>query len=721
LRIDDQLQISDPDNDRSFTALEVIDALTRSGGTPGPQGPPGADGATGATGATGPPGAAGANGATGASGSVNWLGAWSSGTTYAIGDGVTYSNLAYTAIQAGTNHQPDTSPTFWVQVTSGSLASLNTGVQERLGKSSYARFTGTVNSYYRTADATALHITGAIDLRWRGLLDSYTTTNGQALVSKHKAAGNLRGPRLLVNPTGSLAFTFTTDGAIGTASTITSTKLLSVQLPAGVVTWLRCFADPTAGAGGKAIASFYWSADGTNWTLMDTVTGAAAGPWFSGTADVLTGSDESASANSNLTGRVYRAEVYDNTTLVAAFDSTNLEPHNPKNYTDSIGLGHVWTPGSDATIVVEDIVDRGFTQGTLASRPGSSTIGNEYLTTDSPTQLYKWTGSAWFLISPKVGNLYWYDMKDYGADATGSVDCTAIFNTLVAKLDVNRAGTIQFSQGIYYTASGLVATGDGTTIIGEGGHGVADNLGKGSTQIKVGNGAWGLTCGPSSAISQFRGYHVEGLHFYELNGGLAAGGLKVRFGASNGIYRGVAAGRFTAGEGITVDGTGSNAQYNTFDDCRTGQCLVAVHNKAANGTRWKGGYLDGSGNGGAPTLTSIGMKLESGDSFRSHGTINQGYDTLLEVGTNSNHWIDGMRFEVFHTQAVHVLGTGSGSRGAHIYGTGTNSILGSIGTGIVIDSGASDTDVRGLSFTSVATKITDNGTNTLRTNSGVWV
>lgn len=39
--------------------------------------------------------------------------AWSNVTTYAVGDMVTYAAVKYIAIQAGLNHQPDISPTFW--------------------------------------------------------------------------------------------------------------------------------------------------------------------------------------------------------------------------------------------------------------------------------------------------------------------------------------------------------------------------------------------------------------------------------------------------------------------------------------------------------------------------------------------------------------------------------------------------------------------------------
>lgn len=39
--------------------------------------------------------------------------AWSGAVTYAVGDMVTYSGVKYISIQAGINHQPDVSPTFW--------------------------------------------------------------------------------------------------------------------------------------------------------------------------------------------------------------------------------------------------------------------------------------------------------------------------------------------------------------------------------------------------------------------------------------------------------------------------------------------------------------------------------------------------------------------------------------------------------------------------------
>ena len=75
----------------------------------GPPGPTGPTGPQGSIGVTGP------QGIQGPGGFGTWKGAWSSVTAYVVGDMVQATNGRYfVAIQAGTNHNPLTSPTFWV-------------------------------------------------------------------------------------------------------------------------------------------------------------------------------------------------------------------------------------------------------------------------------------------------------------------------------------------------------------------------------------------------------------------------------------------------------------------------------------------------------------------------------------------------------------------------------------------------------------------------------
>src|SRR5262249_60857933 len=62
--------------------------------------------ATGTRGATGKQGPAGLGGMT-------WRGPGSGPPAYAVNDAVAYNGTSYFSIQAGTNHQPDTSSSFW--------------------------------------------------------------------------------------------------------------------------------------------------------------------------------------------------------------------------------------------------------------------------------------------------------------------------------------------------------------------------------------------------------------------------------------------------------------------------------------------------------------------------------------------------------------------------------------------------------------------------------
>ena len=79
-----------------------------------------AQGTAGAAGATGPQGAAGAAGANGTQGPagpqgppVTFRGGWLTGTSYLIGDTVSYSGSSYIALVANSGREPDVSPIYW--------------------------------------------------------------------------------------------------------------------------------------------------------------------------------------------------------------------------------------------------------------------------------------------------------------------------------------------------------------------------------------------------------------------------------------------------------------------------------------------------------------------------------------------------------------------------------------------------------------------------------
>jgi len=78
------------------------------------RGADGLAGAVGASGAAGVQGAAGVAGSTGAQGPpVSFLGGWSAGRGYAVGDAVSYGGSSYIAVGANSGRQPDLSPVYW--------------------------------------------------------------------------------------------------------------------------------------------------------------------------------------------------------------------------------------------------------------------------------------------------------------------------------------------------------------------------------------------------------------------------------------------------------------------------------------------------------------------------------------------------------------------------------------------------------------------------------
>jgi hypothetical protein len=84
-----------------------LDITVTSQGPQGPQGATGATGPAGSTGATGPAGPAGPAGATGAQGPpVNFIGVFSAGKSYSIGNAVSESGNSYIAIAANVNIDP---------------------------------------------------------------------------------------------------------------------------------------------------------------------------------------------------------------------------------------------------------------------------------------------------------------------------------------------------------------------------------------------------------------------------------------------------------------------------------------------------------------------------------------------------------------------------------------------------------------------------------------
>lgn len=226
-----------------------------------------------------------------------------------------------------------------------------------------------------TPDASALRVTGLIDLLALVIPSTWTPSAQMDLVCKTTAAGGQKAYMFSIDlTTGRLKYTYSTTGA-GTSYTAFSSTLPTTLTTAQGPAWVRCLADPTSGTGGNAGVTFYYSFDGATWTQIGLlITGASPGPWAASTAPLRVGQSELGSGNP-YSGRLYRAQVWNGNstsggTLVADFDAESIDPvtFNPGTTTYTDTLGRVWTSGSSSQIKVSELTNLDFPDASIEAK-----------------------------------------------------------------------------------------------------------------------------------------------------------------------------------------------------------------------------------------------------------------------------------------------------------------------------------------------------------------
>ena len=154
-------------------------------GTPGQagqQGIPGTTGATGLQGPAGPTGTPGATGATGAAGTngldgtpgVQWQGAWTSATNYALHDTVSYAGTSYLSITTSNVAQrPDLYPASWAILAQAGTA----GATGAPGATGTAGAAGPAGPQGVAGPAGAKGAAGAPGINFRGAWNAQTNYN----------------------------------------------------------------------------------------------------------------------------------------------------------------------------------------------------------------------------------------------------------------------------------------------------------------------------------------------------------------------------------------------------------------------------------------------------------------------------------------------------------------------------------------------------------------
>lgn len=201
---------------------------------------------------------------------------------------------------------------------------------------------GNAGNYASTPDDPSLHITGDIDVRFDGVLDSWASGSVQELVARYDFVNDDRSFALNVTETGHLRFLASSDGL-----TLQVLVDSSVMVPASDGTRLavRAAYDSSAGE-----VTFYTASHfNAGWVQLGSVQSTASISIHAGNAPLEVGSF--GVGQSNLAaGLVLRAQVRDGIGGIAVANP-NFTAEDPGTTSFADTTGKTWTVHGDAEIV----------------------------------------------------------------------------------------------------------------------------------------------------------------------------------------------------------------------------------------------------------------------------------------------------------------------------------------------------------------------------------
>lgn len=233
------------------------------------------------------------------------------------------------------------------------------------GSLGYVRLNGVTGNYLSVPDATALDITGDIDLRAYVSLDDWTPSAIQTIIGKWSGAGQ-RSYTLSIFTDGKIRLLWSADGT----ATFTRDSTVATGVADGSAKWIRATLDVDNGASGHDVI-FYTSNDGSTWTkLGDTVTTAGTTSIFSSTSNVLLGTQDG--VNFHVTGNFYRAQI-----LNGIGGTTVLDVNIATDYLSSNQSFFTATTGQTVAVNgVDTIANLGTAGSLLPTTLGSSTAAD---------------------------------------------------------------------------------------------------------------------------------------------------------------------------------------------------------------------------------------------------------------------------------------------------------------------------------------------------------
>lgn len=215
----------------------------------------------------------------------------------------------------------------------------------------YLETTGGAGGSASTPDSVPLSLTGDIDVRVCVALDDYTTGAIQTLVA-HWGADGQEGWRFAVNATGSLVFSWTTNGSTEVDKTSTVT-LASIGLFDTGFIWLRVQHDVSNG--GNNLVDFAYSFDPVdtdpllvNWTALGaTVTTAGTVTRHNSTATVTVGATADDAERAD--GKFFYAEIRSSITAATIVADPEFDAQTAGAGSFSDGT-QTWTINSPAVL-----------------------------------------------------------------------------------------------------------------------------------------------------------------------------------------------------------------------------------------------------------------------------------------------------------------------------------------------------------------------------------
>jgi hypothetical protein len=324
----------------------------------------------------------------------------------------------------------------------------------RYNYAGYIYLPGIATQYLSTPDATALDVTGDIDIRMKVALDDWTPAADTERLLTKRNTNFAYG--LKITTTGAIQLNWSADGT----TQIAAVSTVSPTVADGAALWIRATLDVDNGATGNT-TTFYTSTDGTTWTQLGaTVVKAGTTSIYSSSDSLYIGTD--INSGYAITGKLYNTQIF------AGLTGTDkrLDVDLTTNVTSATFNQFTATTGQLVTINGQDVLTNGGAAGSLLP----TTVGSSLAADSNDPKFLDHTGTNYVYL-PGIGSNTLSIPDAAALDIVGDIDIrvyvdldnwtTGAFGCLISK--DNESSNISYSLNIENGTLRLDWSADGTT------------------------------------------------------------------------------------------------------------------------------------------------------------------------------------------------------------------------------------------------------------------